>query len=185
MNIFVIRHTEYDNPQNIYPGRLPLTLSVKGRRHAQRIGEWFKNQKFIQLPIYSSPVARTLETAQIIASYIDAPIQIVNNLTEVLYGWQGKPIKEKLGGPEFYHQPQIESFDSILKRIQEILNEKIKQGKDCILITHGEHVTRLYHYLKNEQAPDPWLDKEYVRLGEIIWLKYEKKQLKIISRINV
>src|SRR3989344_5052200 len=91
MKVFLIRHTEYENPNNINPGTLPFPLSKKGRKHAKRIGEWFKKQRIRGIPIYSSPVKRAVETGEIIGKAISSSVVLDENLTERRSIVHGKP----------------------------------------------------------------------------------------------
>lgn len=185
MDIFLVRHTEYSNPQNIYPGRLDIALSKNGEEHAKRIGLWFKNNGCMNLPIYSSPVLRTRQTAEIIATYINSKIIFDERLIELWYEWEGRPITYDLGTKEFFENQKRESFEDVLKRMISILEEKLNVEKTCIFVSHGEPINRLYHFLKKEKAPPVWEDKEYVKRGEIMQLTYEKKTLLDLKRFSV
>ena len=186
MDIFVVRHTEYDNPQDIYPGRLPLALSTTGRDHAQRIGQWFAKNKFLKLPIYSSPVARTLQTAEIIACVIGSKVEIDERLTEIWYSWAGEPITDTLGSNEYYARPNQEKPADILNRIKQVFQEKLNNNENCIIVTHGDPATYLYHDVKYGRPPGKeTVHKEYVQLGEIVCYQFAQKKLTVVERITV
>ncbi len=187
MEIFIVRHTEYDNPKNIYPIRLPLYLSRLGRNNAKRIGLWFKKNKSQKLSIYSSPVVRTLQTAEIIASYINSFVFIDSNLIEVRHGLQGKPIpKNNPWGKDVYNHPTMESQKNVLRRMVKAYKDKVTTGKNCILVTHGDHITLLWHYLKGDKFPIKlWLDKHYVAKGEILKIILRDKKVINIERIII
>src|SRR3990167_6732742 len=98
MHIYLVRHTLYHNPENIYAFHLPLYLSPEGRKHAGRVGDWFKNNVFPAIPIYTSPIVRTVQTAEIIASFTKSFVTVDNNLIESSSRLQGekKPKKNAL-----------------------------------------------------------------------------------------
>ena len=186
MDIFVVRHTEYDNPQNIYPGRLPLALSPAGRKLAIKIGQWFKKRGYINLPIYSSPVARTLQTAEIIACDTESTVGVDERLTEIWYSWAGEPIVEALGSQEYYAKPNQEKPKDVLNRIKQVFSEKLNIGEDCIIVTHGDPATYLYYNIKHGWIPDRLeIHKEYIQLGEIIRYTYKNKNLTSTERVGV
>lgn len=58
------------------------TLSDHGRDDAQRIGAWAASQGWKPNHIVTSPASRCQETAQIMASFTDAPITEVAELYE-------------------------------------------------------------------------------------------------------
>ena len=82
MHIYLVRHTKYHNPENIFPFHLPVNLSVEGREHARRIADWFTNKKLIKLPIFTSPVVRCVQTAEIIAGQTDSFVSADERLVE-------------------------------------------------------------------------------------------------------
>ena len=83
MTIYLVRHGNYLNPQNIYPFLLPVVLSPEGIEQIDRVGQWFKDQSALELPIYTSPVKRCVQTAEIISHAIDSSITVDDRLIEV------------------------------------------------------------------------------------------------------
>lgn len=68
-------------------------LNEQGRRQAQALAERLAKQKIAA--IYSSPLERTIETAEILAKPHSLPIRIRDGLGEVKYGdWTGQSVKE-------------------------------------------------------------------------------------------
>ena len=39
--IYLVRHTQYDNPRHILVGRLPVTLSNEGVAEAEKLADFF------------------------------------------------------------------------------------------------------------------------------------------------
>ena len=72
--IYLLRHGDYENPLNIFHGRLPgFPLSTLGLEQARRLGE-----SIADLPItavYASPLTRTYQTAQAIANIHHLQVQ--------------------------------------------------------------------------------------------------------------
>lgn len=187
MNLFFIRHARYDNPQRIYPYHLPVVLSEEGRRQAERIGQWFKDNSFMNLPIYTSPIVRTRETAKIIASITKSKIYQDDDLIEVKWSkLQGKPMPEGDDWGEVYKPGVQEPPESIFRRIKKVFDKRIKEGNDSIMVGHGDNLTLLYCFLMKIKAPRN-MDKYdlYVKKGEMLFIKtlnggeFEIKRIKV------
>lgn len=189
MIIFLVRHTEYENPDNIYPFHLPVNLSTLGRENAKLIGKWFKKNNHSKLPIYSSPIARCIQTSEIIASetqsYISFDIRLIETYCPGLQG-KTKPKKDawKIENDELTR----ESKESILKRMLNILTEKINENHDCILVSHGDQTTMLYYLFRNKSFPtyfwDPENSDNIVNMGDIVKIKVEDNKVIDIAKIN-
>jgi len=68
-------------------------LNAHGQRQAQAIADRLANEKIAA--IYSSPLERTLETAEPLARALNLPIRIREGIGEVRYGdWTGRSVKE-------------------------------------------------------------------------------------------
>lgn len=188
MTIYLVRHTDYANPQNIFPFDLPVYLSTEGRDHAKRIGKWLQNKKG-PIPIYSSPVVRTVQTAEIIASQTQSQVEIDTRLTEAscekLKGTQ-KPKRD--AWKVEYDFSLKESIQSIHQRLVESFLDKVMKGDDCTIVSHGDPLTILFYYLKKaprlEDFYKPNATEEYIKKGEIIEVMVQNKSY-IINRITV
>ena len=188
MIIYLVRHTKYHNPDNIYPFHLPLNLSSEGRKHASLIAEWFKKNSPPELPIFSSPIARCVQTSEIIASKTKSIISIDDRLSESYCpGLQGKKQPKKNAWKLEEDEPTREPKESVLKRALSIFNEKVKGGKDCIFVSHGDPTTVLYYHLRNKALPrypwDPANSKEVVNKGSTI--KVRIKDNKVVDIIKI
>jgi len=155
--IYLIRHPEFENPQNIFHGRLPVVLSQEGRDRASRVADWFADKAISQ--IYSSAVLRCKQMSEIIAAKIQVPISYDLRLLETLSVMQGMSMLEfekyndrpftflqELGGesPQQIQDRMIDFFQTI----------KLKDEGNVIICSHGDPLMFLYFYLTNEQLPD-------------------------------
>lgn len=173
MNIYLVRHTQYYNPENIYAFFLPLYLSTTGRKRANLLASWFVKKEMLELPIYTSPIVRCLQTAEIIASKTKSFVAIDQRLTEVscpnLQGVK-KPKKDDWKLEE--DDQTRETHLSTRKRILDLYNQKVKEGKDCIFVSHGEPLTILQFYLQNKKLPQYlWNDENkenVIQKGNIV-----------------
>jgi len=92
--ILLIRHAENDHmKKDRLAGRLPgVHLNKDGRAHAQVTAEKLKDAPL--KAIYSSPLERALETAEIIAQPHNLPVTVRPGLMETDCGdWQDKTVK--------------------------------------------------------------------------------------------
>jgi probable phosphomutase (TIGR03848 family) len=92
--LLLIRHGANDWVHGRLAGRIPgVRLNDTGRQQAASLAA-----RLISLPIeaiYTSPLDRTVETAQAVAGLRNQPLRIVENVQEVEYGeWQGAELKE-------------------------------------------------------------------------------------------
>ena len=69
MNLRLIRHAEsIANVEDRWQGRVDFPLSVTGRLQADLLGSTLECEGYIPSHMYTSPLSRALETAQIISA---------------------------------------------------------------------------------------------------------------------
>jgi broad specificity phosphatase PhoE len=87
--IAMVRHGETAwNRENRFQGHADPRLTAAGRRQAHELARDLPASRFAAL--YSSPLRRALETAEILGATIDVPVSISESLREVDVGsWQG------------------------------------------------------------------------------------------------
>ncbi len=190
MHIYLVRHTHFFNPENIYPFHLDLYLSEEGREHAKRIGQWFAENKLQNLPIHTSPIIRCVQTAEIIASYIHAFVRIDQRLIETSCpNLQGKKIPLETPWIVEEDDESRESRSDILNRVLNAYKERVNEGKDCILVSHGDALTILYYYLNSKKLPKylwgPENIENIINRGEIVNIELNGDKIHSISRIKV
>ena len=87
MDLRIVRHAESTaNAQGRWQGRHDYPLSDLGRQQASRLRDRFESEDYLPTRIYSSPLSRTLETAQVASSIWDLPITQVDDLIETDVG---------------------------------------------------------------------------------------------------
>jgi len=92
--LVLVRHAVTEQTGPILSGRTPgIDLSDKGREQAARAAD-----RLAPLPVaavYASPIERTRETADAIASRHGLPVNLIEGMVEADYGeWTGKELKE-------------------------------------------------------------------------------------------
>jgi probable phosphomutase (TIGR03848 family) len=159
--ILLVRHAENDYvKERRLPGRIPgIHLNKRGRKQAKRVAKFLKAAPV--KAVYSSPLDRTLETAQPIASSHNLKIIPRPGLIETDVGkWQGKKIKklQKLEewrkvqlNPSRFKFPGGESIASCqLRLVQEI--EFLVDSHDpedlIVCVSHADPIKMVVaHYL--------------------------------------
>jgi probable phosphoglycerate mutase len=152
MPIFLlIRHGENDFvKKNRLAGRLPgVHLNEKGRAQAAEVAEKVKGAPV--KAVYSSPLERTMETAEPIAQALDLEVFPRTGLLEVDVGeWQNKTLKElrrrKLWravqtSPSRVRFPGGESFAEAQQRICqeiEVLALRHSEKELVVCVTHSD-----------------------------------------------
>lgn len=189
MNVYLVRHAEFLNPNKIFPFHLPLYLSPAGRAHVHRVGDWFTSQNLTGLPIVASPIVRCVQTAEIIAAHTTSDVTLDERLIEVANPkLQGTPFPVDPWQLEETH-PDTETHAGILTRTRSWMNDMIKTGGDIIGVSHGTPLTILYFSLMGQEIPahlwSPENELKNIQRGEIAVLTFESGQLKEGKRVVV
>jgi phosphoserine phosphatase len=148
MLVYVVRHgeTEY-NKEELFRGRKDIPLNEEGRKQAKRLGAYFKGKDIGR--IFASPLVRAQETAQGIKEATKAPIQTLDEFTDMDFGaWEGVALKDvqRLYPDQFSlwrETPQRlkvkdgESLAVVRKRIRNGMQKVfVEEGRDCVIVTH-------------------------------------------------
>jgi probable phosphoglycerate mutase len=162
--ICVVRHGETDwNIDGVLQGWLDVPLNPRGRRQALELAETFRDTEFTR--VYTSPLVRARETAELIASRLRLPPATCDEgLKERNFGViQGIPKAElaelnpKLCQQILKRDPasvfeQGEPIDEFATRVLDAVMRIAEQrpGERVLVITHGwvldvltRHVSRL------------------------------------------
>lgn len=154
MKIYLIRHGETDqNKRKCLQGRSDIELNEYGRELARKTAAGLADIPFDM--IFSSPLKRARETAEIIRGKRDIPIVCEERIQEISFGeYEGLCYgKDNYSIPDkdfmnFFDKPQDyetppggESFTEIIQRtgdfLQEILQNKELKDKNILISTHG------------------------------------------------
>jgi broad specificity phosphatase PhoE len=99
MKLILIRHgeTEWNKQRRIQGCRSDTRLSPKGLEQADRLAAVLRKERMDA--IYSSPMKRASETAQIIAEACKLPVHVFNELREIDAGELDGMFERELTGP--------------------------------------------------------------------------------------
>ncbi len=160
VEIFIARHGQNeDNVNGILNGHRDLPLTDLGREQAKQLGEGINQAGLHFDAVYSSPLSRALETAQIAAKVAALPEpKVMPELIERDFGvMSGKPASqiEELCAPDivktdtitYFLSPEgAETFPQLVARGQEILDnirQMHSEGK-VLLVCHGDIGKMIY-----------------------------------------
>ena len=145
ITIYLVRHGEYENPDYLFPGRLPgFPLSDRGREQVEKLATYFENRAIVAL--YSSPLLRTRQTAEMFSKRLNLPIVFDDRLLEVITMAEGVSMKlfDDTNG-ELSYTPEYlakgaETMQQLADRLGGFVEEKRKkhEGKEVLVVTHGD-----------------------------------------------
>lgn len=156
---FLVRHAVTEHTGKRLSGWMEgISLTDEGRKQAVQVAEGLAGASLDA--VYSSPIARTLETANVIAERHDLSVQTRRDLGEVEYGgWTNRPLRSlmrtKLWStvqrwPSAARFPEGESLREVQVRVLaeiEKIYEKHPKGKVCC-VSHGDVIKLiLAHYM--------------------------------------
>jgi phosphohistidine phosphatase len=74
LELYLLRHAHAGDPEGWEGEDSQRPLSEKGRRQAERLGSYLAERNFSADAVISSPKARALQTAELFAAPLDAPV---------------------------------------------------------------------------------------------------------------
>ncbi|MBE0662818.1 MAG: histidine phosphatase family protein [Bacteroidales bacterium] len=149
-NFSFIRHGQTSwNKEERLNSTTDISITEDGRNQILASIEYLKKLNFSR--IISSPMIRTLETAEIIKSYLNIPLYTDKRLVEVNFGeFEGKTAEELLADKSFRNiylewiddtnpkfPPQCETYENSANRIIHALLDLSSLNGRTLIVTHG------------------------------------------------
>ena len=162
--IYIIRHGQTElNHANVLQGRSDSPLNENGIMQAQEVGQWLMKQGIEFSYVYSSPLKRSIRTAELIAP--GKPVVIDERLIEMDYGpYEGMDLSDP--PPEvitffsdFVNNPAPEGMEPLSNVVQRTgaFLEEIKALPGNILIsTHAIAMKGALEYLTPDSNGSYW-----------------------------
>lgn len=142
--VFLIRHGLADAPRNILYGRTDVPLSRNGIQQIERLVR-FLNRKRPDI-IFTSPLIRARQTAEIIAGHFNiAPVES-EELREIDFGdWEGvsaqsDEVKRWMNSPDTFTPTNGESIFDLNERVKGFISRVVRDNRrnsTLYLVTHG------------------------------------------------
>jgi broad specificity phosphatase PhoE len=150
--VHLVRHGQVHNPQRIVYGRLPgWRLSAKGRQQAESVARDLSGRPITAL--YSSPLERAVETAEVIGRALGLPVRVREDLTESALAarWEGlswlRVFAQHRREWEVYRQQPLElACPEPLARLAERMASAVRalagahRGEEIVVVSHGDPI---------------------------------------------
>lgn len=144
--LFLVRHGETAwNRERRVMGRADVPLSDAGRTQSERLGRVLAGMDIAR--ILSSPLARAVETAEILAGHVGCDVEFDEDLEEVRYGdWQGRTYDEIAtedafrafaADPENARTPGGETIGDVQRRGLAGVS-RARAGERTLVVSHGD-----------------------------------------------
>lgn len=154
-----MRHgTTVWNEKGIFQGHSNNRLSKNGIELVKQAAEFYKKSEFDI--IYTSPLMRTVQTANIMNKYHNVEVIKDKRLIEVDEGCFTGIAKQKLTSEELYAQDHrlngygMESWQSAHDRVKDFIEDikHICKNKNILIVTHDSPATFLENILINKNV---------------------------------
>ncbi|MBQ9608639.1 MAG: histidine phosphatase family protein [Lachnospiraceae bacterium] len=172
MEIYIVRHGETDwNKLKRLQGSVDIELNEYGRELARKTGEALMDTP-IDI-IYSSPLKRAYETAELIRNNRDIDIITDDRIREISFGhFEGMNFSElikdeRLSFKHFFKKPDLyvptddaESFEHLIERAGNFMQEVIEPLEDTyervMIVAHGAINKGIMSYIKKHPTSEFW-----------------------------
>jgi broad specificity phosphatase PhoE len=159
--VYIMAHgpTPLDKEGRLHGQRVDASLSLAGRLAAKKAGKQLTGKKISK--IYSSPLKRAKETADILSKAIGAPIEVRSELLPWDIGRMSgakaasvKPVLDFFSKRPNRAIPGGEAKADVLKRYKGFV-DTLRKGKDPVAISgHSQHTLGLEYATKGGNAAD-------------------------------
>ncbi len=150
--IILVRHGQTEwNRRERFRGRADVPLNETGLQQAEATGRRVAGE-WKPTAVYSSPLLRSLRTAEAIASRCNLTVQVHPGLVDIDYGeWQGlSPEEARQRWPEqveaWYNQPHLaripggETLDDLRLRLMQTLKQLVERHPQDTIVLVGHTV---------------------------------------------
>ncbi|MGC2192731.1 MAG: histidine phosphatase family protein [Candidatus Dormiibacterota bacterium] len=185
---YLARHCDVANPDGILYGHLPnFSLSAKGRQQGAIMGQYLAGMGV--RAIYTSPLQRAQETADLLASELSPapPVLLRPELVEAEFGryLQGTRYRDVLWRkPRWWvHMvwpglvPGDESMGAMARRVGKVISEGLQEhpGEAFVCVSHGDPIQAFWATADRRM---PWaLHRLQCSKGGLLELRYRGQEL--------
>lgn len=198
MEVYLVRHGRTPwNARRLIQGRTDISLAPDGIAIAQEYSKKIRDIHFDR--IFSSPLKRAYETAEILRGDRDIPIETDDRLKEICFGEnEGRDSLAILHNPEdpfhyFYSAPEKykpapggETFEEVIARGASFLHQVVEPLQDkcqrIMIVGHGAFNKGLMCTVAGREVKDYWGPGIQPNCGAIIFT-LENGKYTILSEI--
>ena len=177
--IFLVRHGDSENNErriiNSLPEKEKFHLTESGMEQIKHLANKLKGEKIDA--IFSSPLLRTKETAEIISKKLGIEIifderireldlgemngHLVNDLVAIHPTRQSRAKETKMG---------VESGEHLRTRLENFLDEinKNYKNKNIVVVSHGDPIQMFFGITKGKEIEEIYKDDWYPKRGSFI-----------------
>jgi broad specificity phosphatase PhoE len=147
--LYLVRHGQTAwNVGEIFRGRADIPLDETGKREAELAGQALRGE--VIHAVYSSPLSRSFQTAQRIATFHKLPVEPLEAIIDISYGdWEGlsnEKVRESYAElhklwhehPQKVRFPRGETLDDVRARTMAAVTRLVAKHKDqtIVLVAH-------------------------------------------------
>jgi broad specificity phosphatase PhoE len=141
------------NVEKVFRGRADVDLDEVGIKQAELLGKYLSNWELEA--IYSSPLRRALDTANMVARYQQVAVRITEDLIDFDYGeWQSLPEQEVKrlypalfnewhNSPHKVRMPGGEGLEDVRRRAVEVVNGILSRHQGNVLLVSHRVVSKV------------------------------------------
>lgn len=187
MKVYIVRHGESEtNAKNLWTGWANVHLTDKGKKQAQKVGEFLKNITFDK--IYTSDLIRTIETAENTIAGCD--YETLELLRETNVGeLSGKPYlvvtaEQRMQiAKEGFKMFGGESKEELKSRVSEFMRKLESENNENVAVfTHGGWLRTFIDMVMGMKIPN---NKMLCDNCTIAIVEYKNDNWKLDSWINL
>ncbi len=202
VTLILVRHGfSQGNKDGMFTGHLDVPLVDVGFEQAERVSDYIL-EHFKVDAIYSSPMQRSSDTVKKVATTLNMPIILVQDLIEIYGGeWEGVTFEEIAKRDEEYFKywwenkgiapcPKGESMQDAGKRAYKALQKICAEndGKTLLIASHGGVIRSLQCILQgvdmNNFNDIPWMPNASISIVEYDNGKFTPKQFGITEHLG-
>jgi broad specificity phosphatase PhoE len=191
--VHLVRHGVVENPRRVVYGRTPgWHLSAEGRAQADAAARRLAGRPIAA--VYSSPLERAQETAEVVARAVGAPLMVREDLTEAALAapWEGLPwshVKEadRARWETYLHRPAEladvpEGVSALAARMERAIREiaAAHPGAEAVAVSHGDPIKA--GVLALTGGAHEGLSRLYLPTGAVMSLRIEPARAIVADR---
>lgn len=202
IELYIARHGQTPwNAARKIQGSTDVLLLEEGREMARITGETWAKEGLKFDAVYSSPLNRAYETAQLVSGYTGLPITVDQRLRELNFGVLEGQIYLHLYDvnydpahgsfftrPELYETPENgESLEEICARGKDFLEDilsKHSDGQRILIVAHGAMNKALMKNIRGTEIKDFWAGELQKNCGVTI-VQLDGSDYKIVEQCAI
>ena len=165
--IYLVRHgITQANKENRFAGRTDEELHAEGKEQILQVAEQLENSNIAA--VYSGPARRTVQSAEILGSFLKVPFSSLAELDEInIPHWDGltkDEIRQKCGdqyptwlnAPQTFSLPGCETLKQVQERAVGAVNHLLAQhnSESLLLVSHLIVLRCLFLYYQGLEIKD-------------------------------